>query len=318
MAMTASAHLDRAMVSFGWDRSHEPALVIPSGVELFVEAPDCSNGQINESSTLVDFQAVDLAQLDPISGPVFVEGVHAGDVLRVEIIEVSPLHFGWSAVYPGTGLLQEEFPNAWFRTWDLSQGETAELVPGIRVPLQPMVGIAGCTPAAPGPHPSIPPHRGGGNMDMKYARAGTVLYLPVEVEGALFGIGDPHAAQGDGEVGGAGIETPADITVRIDVVRDRQLRFPEYEINAPLERESAARAGYYATTGIGTDLYAAAQEAIRAMVHRIVALRGIEDIQAYMLCSVAADLKISEAVNEGVFVVSAILPRDLFLESSHG
>ncbi|GAB3119632.1 acetamidase/formamidase family protein [Glaciibacter psychrotolerans] len=312
--MAPSAHLDRSTVSFGWDRNHDPAAVVASGTELFVEAPDCSNGQISATSTLETFTAMDLTQLDPISGPVFVEGAHPGDVLKVEILRVAPLHFGWSAVYPGTGLLQEEFPDAWFRLWDLTQGDSTELVPGIRVPIEPMLGIIGCTPAADGPHPSVPPHRAGGNMDMKHAREGTVMFLPVEVEGALFGLGDSHAAQGDGEVGGAGIETPADITVRLSVVRDRVLRFPEYEINRPLERASAARAGYYATTGVGPDLYQAAQAAVRAMVHRVVALYRIEEIEAYMLCSVAADLKISEIVNEGTYVISAFLPRDLFLD----
>lgn len=310
--MVNSASISRSTVSFGWDRTHEPVLTIPSGTELAVAAPDCSNGQITEHSTLEDFKAMDLDQLDPISGPVFVEGASPGDVLKVEILRVEPHHFGWSAVYPGTGLLQEEFPNAWFRLWDLTEGDTAEVVPGIRVPIEPMVGIVGCTPAATGPHPSVPPHRSGGNMDMQFARPGTTIYLPVEVEGALFGIGDPHAAQGDGEVGGAGIETPADIVVRLSVIPDWGLRFPEYEVNGPIERKSAAAAGYYGTTGIGPDLYRAAQDAIRSMVNRLVQNHPIQDIDAYMLCSVAADLRISEIVNDGSYVVSALLARDIF------
>lgn len=307
------SHLDRSAVSFGWSRDHEPALCIASGTEITVEAPECSNGQIGPHSTVNTFDAMDLSQLDPISGPVYVEGARPGDVLQVDILKLTPGDYGWSANYPGIGLLTAEYPESWLYLWDLTTSGRTAFLKDIWLPIEPMLGIAGCTPGSAGVKASVPPHRGGGNMDMKYLREGTTAFLPVEVEGALFGIGDPHSAQGDGEVGGSGIETPMDITVRLTVIRDRTLQMPEYEVTRPLERESAARAGYYVTTGIGPDLFAAAQTAVRTMVDRLVGLYGLRGIEAYALCSVALDLKISEVVNEPNYVVSAFMPRDLFL-----
>lgn len=308
---TPPAHtLAATMTSIGWDRNHAPAMSVASGDEVFVQAPECSNGQLGPSSTLHDFLAMDLGQLDPIGGPVYVEGAEPGDTLRVEILELVPGAFGWSANYPGTGLLADEFPDPWFYLWDLTAGSRAEYLDDIWVPLEPMVGVLGCTPAAPGPFPSVPPLRTGGNLDNKYIRAGTTVLLPVEVEGALLGIGDPHAAQGDGEVGGSGIEAPMDITVRVTVDKTRSIRFPELEVPARLERPTAA--GYHATTGVAPDLRVAAQEALRGLIRWLehtTALRGVEALE---LCSVAADLKISEVVNDPMYVVSAFLPLDLF------
>lgn len=301
-------------VSFGWNSSHPPLITVASGDTVEIDAPDCSNWQVGPDATLADFSAMDLAQLDPISGPVYVEGAEPGDVLQVELLEIAPAEFGWSAVYEGTGLLQEEFPNEWIHVWDLSDGRTAELAPGVRVPLEPMVGIAGCTPDTSTTLDSVPPHRCGGNMDMQFARVGTTLYLPVEVEGALFGIGDPHAAQGDGEVGGSGIETPARIRVRLRLLKDRELRFPVYEVGGAIERPGSGASGYYGTTGIGPDLYAASQDALRGMIDLVVSRYDLEAVQAYMLCSVAADLRISEAVNHGTHLVSCVLPKDVFVD----
>ena len=149
-------------------------------------------------------------------------------------------------------------------------------------------------------------------MDIKHVGEGTTLYLPVEVEGALFGIGDPHAAQGDGEVGGSGIEASMEITARLTVRRDMSLTFPEYEVRRPLERPTSAAAGYYVTTGIGPDLEEDAKAAVRAMIARLVRTRGLAPVEAYELCSVALDLKVSEIVDHPNFVVSAFLPNDLF------
>jgi acetamidase/formamidase len=315
MGVTATnVHMGRTDVSFGWSRDYEPTLVIASGTEVTVDIPECSNGQVGPDATVQQFEQIDFSQIDPISGPIYVKGAQPGDVLQVDVLRLIPGGYGWSANYPGTGLLTEDFPDAWLYVWDLTTGSRTRYVKNIWVPVEPMLGIVGCTPAAPGPHPAIPPLRTGGNMDCKYIREGTSVFLPVEVEGALLGIGDPHAAQGDGESGGSGIEAPMQATVRVSVRRDRSIAFPELEVTRPLERASAARAGYHVTTGIGSDLYSAARDAMRSMVARVVYAYGLDAIEAYGLCSVAADLKISEIVNDPNYVVSAFLPRDLFTE----
>jgi formamidase len=307
----AARTLTRTMTSIGWDRTHPPALCVNSGDVVLVHAPECSNGQISETSTLDDFLAMDLEQLDPIGGPIYVEEAEPGDVLRVEILQLDPGPFGWSANYPGTGLLTEDYPDPWFYVWDLTTGSSARYLDDIWVPLEPMVGVIGCTPAAVGPFPSVPPMRTGGNLDTKYIREGTTVLLPVEVPGALLGIGDPHAAQGDGEVGGAGIETPMDITVRITVDKGRSIPFPQLEIPRGIERRSAT-AGYHVTTGVAEDLRRAAQEAVRGMIGWLESTTALRGVEALELCSVAADLKISEVVNDPMYVVSAFLPLDLF------
>ena len=249
--------------------------------------------------------------MDLISGPVFVEGARPGDVLQVDLLDLELGSYGWSANYPGSGLLPDDFPDPWLYLWDIT-GPRAPYLGGISVPIEPMVGIVGCTPVAPGVHSPIPPLRTGGNMDVKHIGRGSTVYLPVEVDGALFGTGDPHAAQGDGEVGGSGIEAPMRIRMRLTVRRDMVIDSPEYEVRRPLERATAAAAGYYVTTGIGPDLYEASRGAVRRMIDRLTRTRGLEPIEAYELCSVALDLKISEIVDHPNFVVSAFLPNDLF------
>lgn len=298
-------------MTFGWSRDHEPKITVTSGTEVHVQAPECSYGQVTPRSTSDAIRDIDFGRIDPISGPIYVEGAQPGDALQVDLLDLRLGSYGWSANYPGSGLLPEDFPEPWLYVWDLSR-DRAPFMANVSVPIEPMVGIVGTTPAAPGIHDAIPPRRTGGNMDVKHIGAGTTIYLPVEVEGALFGIGDPHAAQGDGEVGGSGIEAPMDIVVRLTVRRDLSIDYPEYEVRRPLERPSAARAGYYVTTGIGPDLYQAAKYAVRRMIDRLASKYGLEPVAAYELCSVALDLKISEIVDHPNYVVSAFLPNDLF------
>lgn len=286
-------------------------MTVASGSVVDVEAPECSLGQVTPASTADAIRDIDFGRVDPVSGPIYVEGARSGDVLQVDLLDLRLGSYGWSANYPGSGLLPEDFPDPWLYVWDLS-GDTAPYIGGISVPIEPMVGIVGTTPGAPGPHDAIPPRRTGGNMDVKHIGIGSTVYLPVEVDGALFGIGDPHAAQGDGEVGGSGIEAPMDIEVRLTVRRDLAIDHPEYEVRRPLERSSAAASGYYVTTGIGPDLYAAAKYAVRRMIDRLTARYPLEPVAAYELCSVALDLKISEIVDHPNYLVSAFLPNDLF------
>jgi acetamidase/formamidase len=172
--------------------------------------------------------------------------------------------------------------------------------------------MIGVTPAEPGHHSSDPPRSMGGNLDTRQLGPGSKLYLPVEVEGALFGIGDGHAAQGDGEVCGSAIEVPMTATVKLTVRKDLQLDCMAYEVSRPLERPSAAAAGYYVTTGIEPDLYEAARLAVRRMVAYLASAHGLDPQDAYGLCSVAADLKISEVVDWPNLLVSLFLPKDIF------
>ena len=306
-----SFHLRRSDVHFGWSRDHEPLLSVASGSVLSVETQDASDGQLGPGSTSDSLAHLDPNRANPVCGPVFVEGARPGDVLQVDILAVEPGPFGWTGLIPGFGLLADQFPDPWLHVWEL-QPAWAPFVAGISVPLEPFCGVLGVAPAEAGVHSSIPPRRVGGNMDTRQLRAGTTLYLPVEVDGALFGVGDTHAAQGDGEVCGTAIEAPMTVALRLSVRRDLSVETPEFEVTTPLERPSAAAAGYHATTGIGPDLLGATRQSVERMIVHLQRHYRLSPEEAYALCSIAVDLRLSEVVDAPNWVVSAFLPKDLF------
>jgi acetamidase/formamidase len=252
--------------------------------------------------------------VDQVNGPIFVEGARPGDTLEIEFLELQPAEWGWTALIPGFGLLADEFPDPALKLWRLRDG-SAEFAPGIQIPLEPFCGEVGLAPAAAGAFSTIPPYRHGGNLDTKHLTRGAKLYLPVEVEGALFSMGDGHAAQGDGEVCGTAIETPIQTTVRLTVRRDLAVAEPQLLTAGPL----AARTNtgpYYACEGIGPDLKEAAREAVRHMIAHLQEAHGLERSEAYMLCSVAVDLKICEIVDAPHWIVGAFLPQSIFTRSA--
>jgi acetamidase/formamidase len=148
-------------------------------------------------------------------------------------------------------------------------------------------------------------------MDIRDLSLGVDLYLPVQVPGALFSIGDPHCAQGDGEVCGTAIESPMGVTAKLDLVKGENLKFPRFETPSPVSRHLDGK-GYEVTTGIGPDLMEASQNAVRGMIERLAKTKGLSADQAYMLCSVCADLRISEIVDQPNWVVSCYMPNIVF------
>ena len=165
--------------------------------------------------------------------------------------------------------------------------------------------------AEPGPHPILPPSRYGGNMDVKHLNPGVTLYLPVGVEGALFALGDTHAAQGDGEVCGTAIETAMDVVVRLTVRKDLRVEMPQYDVPAGLVG-AHEQSGYHVCTGVGPDLMEAARDAVRATIAHLEEHRGLDREEAYAVASVAADLRIHEIVDAPNWVVGAFVPDSIF------
>ena len=180
-----------------------------------------------------------------------------------------------------------------------------------RVPLKPFAGTIGCALAEPGLHTVVPPRRVGGNLDIRDLAAGTTLYLPVEVAGALFSIGDTHAAQGDGEVCGTAIESPMNATVTLDLIKDANLKMPRFTTPGPVTNHLDSK-GYEVTTGIGPDLMTGAKEAVSQMVDLLCKTRGLSAVDAYMLVSTCGDLRISEIVDMPNWIVSFYFPRCVF------
>jgi acetamidase/formamidase len=154
----------------------------------------------------------------------------------------------------------------------------------------------------------IPPRRVGGNMDVRDLSQGTELYLPVEVAGALFSVGDTHAAQGDGEVCGTAIESPMRVALQFDLIGELPLSYPRFRTPGPVARHLDEK-GYDVTTGIGPDLMQAARAAVRSMIDLLSRRHGMPAIDAYLLCSVCGDLRISEIVDLPNWTVSFYFPR---------
>ena len=298
-------------VHYRWDNAIPPVLEIEPGDEVIYDLREVSDGQINPGSTARDLPHLDMARVYPLAGPIAVKGARPGDVLEIEMLELTAGSWGWSGINPGFGLLPEEATEPYLHIWDLSEGVATELRPGIRIPLDPFCGTIGVAPEEPGSHSVMPPGRFGGNMDVRHLTRGSTLFLPVWVDGALFSCGDPHAAQGDGEVCVSAIEAPLQARLRFGLRKDQSIPGPQFSVTGPLTPKCDRR-GYYATTGIGPDLMEAARAATRAMLDHLVRRYRLGRQEAYVLCSVAVDLKISEVVDAPNWIVSAYLPLAIF------
>ena len=148
-------------------------------------------------------------------------------------------------------------------------------------------------------------------MDIRDMTTGTELYLPVEVAGGLFSVGDTHASQGDGEVCGTAIESPCSLACKFEVIKGANLAFPRFTTPGPATRHLDYR-GYEVTTGIGPDLMTGAKAAVSGMIDLLTKQHGMSSVDAYMLCSVCGDLRISEIVDMPNWVVSFYFPRAVF------
>lgn len=297
----------------GWDNALPPTLTIAPGETIHFECRDSSDGQITPASGIADVAAMDFGRINPVTGPVFIDGAKPGDAVKITIGDFDPSGFGWTANIPGFGLLADQFPQAALRLWtyDKVGMGPAAFSPVARVPLKPFAGTLGLALAEPGLHSVVPPRRVGGNLDIRDLSTGSVLYLPVEVAGALFSVGDTHAAQGDGEVCGTAIESPMAVTLTLDLIRDANLAGPRFTTPGPVVRHLDAK-GYEVTTGVGPDLMTGAREAVSRMVDLLAQRHGLAPVDAYMLCSVCGDLRISEIVDLPNWVVSFYFPRMVF------
>jgi acetamidase/formamidase len=239
----------------------------------------------------------------PMSGPIFVETAAPGDTLEVRIVAIEFLHdFGVNAFSPGGGVLPDDYPYAGLRLLRWRPGATSvEFKPGITLPLAPFFGSIGVAPPPlVGRISSRPPGWHGGNLDNKDLVAGSVLYLPVHVPGALLSIGDGHALQGDGEVTGTALETSLRGTFELRVLKGQRLRWPRAETPT-----------HYIAMGLHEDLDEATKLAVREMVEFLMAEKKLSRDEAYMLCSLAVDLHVTQAV-DATKGVHATLAKAIF------
>jgi acetamidase/formamidase len=294
-----------------WNRDLPPALEIRTGDVVVFDTAEVSGGQIHPGVDLTAVLPLNPDRVYPLGGPVFIDNARPGDVLEVEILTMKPGAWGWTAILPNAGLLPEDYPTPHVRFWDLSNGQDTMLRPDIVIPLDPFCGVMGVAPEDHGEFRVLPPGPFGGNMDIRHLTTGATLFLPVQVDGALFSAGDCHAAQGDGEVCVSGIECPMAFSLRFNVRKGHSIRTPRFMTRGPLTAKYDT-AGYYATTGVAPDLMDAAKTALREMIGYLVEVHQLSREDAYILASVAVDLKISEVVDRPNWIVSAYVPRSIF------
>ena len=345
-----------------WHPDIAPILRVQPGDEVILETRDALDGQLTPDSKSSDAGSVNLNVVHPLTGPVYVNGAEPGDLLEVKILEVEPAAWGFTCQIPGFGFLRDVFTEPYLVRWRIADGfaESPDL-PRVRIKGAPFPGTIGLAPsrasmeaigkrekelldrggfvlppeaadAIPGGTiggealRTIPPRETAGNVDIKALCAGTTMLIPVQVEGALFSVGDAHFAQGDGEICGTAIEMQsvfhAQFFVRKGEAARRNLRDVAYFRDTyALPPELAVPRRYFATTGLSVEKGGLNQSenatlaARNAMLNMIDHLqeRGYSAQQAYAICSVAVDLKISEVVDVPNFVVSAVLPLDIFV-----
>jgi acetamidase/formamidase len=294
---------------YKWSKEHKPVMHVSPGEWVTFEVNNVTSGQVKRTSKSEDIEEMDSSKNYPLTGPVQIDSAESGDTLVVHVGKIKTVEWGFSCIVPGLGLL-EEFDRPFLWKWDLRSRNFAPFKNGIKVPLGPFCGVMGVAPPGEGFTEVMPPGNYGGNLDIRHLTTGSRLRLPVWVDGGLFSVGDMHAAQGDGEVCVSAIETHGSITVKFDLEKNTKLRWPEYYTMS----EKQSRRGFFATMGIAPDLMQAAKESIRNMIAYLVKAYNLTREEAYVLCSVAADLRIHEVVDKPNWVVGAMISQDVLGE----
>jgi formamidase len=335
-----------------WHPDIPPLARVAPGEEITLELRDGLDAAVGPTSTAEDVAAIDLRTPHPMTGPVFVEGAEPGDVLEVEIVRLETANYGFTCIIPGFGFLADVFDRPFVVHWHIEDGTARSAdMPGVAIPADPFPGVLGVAPshelltrihrrerelhdrggavapeapeaavpalAADGLR-TVPPRETGGNMDVRHMVEGSRVLFSVHVPGALFSIGDLHLAQGDGETCGVAIEVAGAATVRFGIRKQPAwpLRFPAFETPGRPARPS------FVTTGIpvspdgrneSLDLTLAARGAILDMIAWLGLEHGLTPEQAYVLVSVAADLRLAEVVDVPNPIVTAVLPLDIFV-----
>ncbi len=291
-----------------WDRSLAPRLRIASGDEVEFECVDASNSQVYFGMSTAAYLQIDRSRIHALTGPVWIEEAEPGDVLEIDVLATRHAGWGWTSVVEGLGFLKERFHEPYLFHWNLEGDVTRSLAPAV-VPVRPFLGVMGVARADDGAFRTRPPGSFGGNLDVRELCAGSRLYLPVYNKGALFSCGDGHAAQGDGEVCINGIECPLDATLRFRVHKHQPLKGPIIEASDAIAQDSTADAWVVVETG--TDLIETARAATNRMVDLLVSHWGFTGVHAYLLCSVALKLRISQVVNEPIHTISAAISKQI-------
>ena len=279
---TAVYTLDSRHIVYSLAPSHPPALSVPDGAVVHIETCDCFENQIEREDQ--DFGTLDWSRINPATGPVHVKGAAPGDLLAVHILEIQLAKRGIMTTGPGLGVMGTQLSENAIRFVEIDQNQVV-LPGGVRAPLRPMIGVIGVAPAI-GAIPCGTPGDHGGNMDCTRITAGAVLLLPVSAPGALFALGDLHAAMGDGEVGVSGVEIAGRVTVRLEVVRGATCPAP-----------MVVSADDVSIIASAATLDEAAELATKRTATWLAAAAHLHLADACMLLSAAARLRICQVVD---------------------
>ncbi len=335
-----------------WHPNIEPLATCRSGDEILVSTRDALDGQLGPQSTSEDISSVDVGRIHPLSGPLWVDGAEPGDILEIQILDVSAPEYGFTSQRPGLGLLSGDAIAPYLVHWYLDDAcARSEQLPDVEVPGAPFLGIIGVAPSAaslqvetrresettrPPTNPTSaipasdeicqhglrtgPPRHNGGNIDIRQLTAGSSLFLPVWERGALVSVGDAHFAQGDGEVCGTAIEMRSESRFRVIVHSKSSSRNPIRSISFFAPQDPRPVPAMFGVMGLPTEfghgrLWSAAVAAVTELAERLADAYGFEFQAAYALCSVTAHLSVSQLVNEPNVSVTASVPLDVFGDS---
>ena len=315
--LPGTVHFLGETIHYRYDNSIPPALSIDSGDIVTMVCREACDGQLTQDSTVAALDDLDWDRVHALTGPVEMRDAKPGDTLKVEILEVGHHGWGWTSVIPNFGLLRAEFGETKaVRIWTVgADGCASSDIPGVKVPIEPFMGEMGVAWAEPGPQPTMPPTIHGGNMDCRHTGTGCTVYFPVKVPGALFSTGDGHLAQGDGEVAGIAIEAPLDVTMRFTLIKGMEIPAARFETSGPTTSKVDGL-GHYVTCGTGPDLHTSVEDAVRLMIDTLESERGLDRADAYMICSIACDLKIAVPVlGDGhASHVTYHMPKSIFVD----
>lgn len=289
-------NIDANSVFYAFHQDLQPVATVESGRTLSIATKDCFSNLVKQPE---DFRRLDWDQVNPATGPIAVSGAQAGDVLKVDIHEISIADTGVMCVVPGAGVLGDRITESEAKVFQIADG-TVHFNEQVKLPVRKMIGVIGVAPADKAV-PNGVPGRHGGNMDNRVITEGATVYFPVQHEGALFGLGDVHGAMGDGEVCVCGLEVAARVRLTLSVLKGYSLEHPF------LENET----DYY-TIVSGDTLDGATHDAVDTMAELLCERTGLPLSEVTMLMSLAGHTEIAQVVDPQV-TVRFRMPRSVLL-----
>ena len=290
-------HLGKQTVTYSFSPNNPPAIKVDPGTTIVFETMDALDDQIHSDQDSAS--KVDLNHVNAATGPVYINGARAGDTLVAEIIDIRPWDWGAALIIPGFGFLQETIPGPYTKVFQFEKDGSARFANSIKLPMRLMIGTIGVAPVEEITTLSSGNH--GGNLDTTDIRPGSKVFLPVFVDGALFGVGDIHMTMGDGEVCGTGIECGANVSIQLDLLRDHPIERPRIETDDEIMFVASAEG-----------LEAAIRTALQDMVKWLEKDKQLSKEEAYVLISLAGDVRIGQIVDPAVTVRVAI-PKNIFI-----